>query len=276
MVIKPGIDALLMEPAITGEDWCQNMPCVDLWSTGLVLNQPYSTLLVYLLGLLWLWAGWRFWQVRAGQRSRAWWSVSLVLGGIAALSAGTSYQAFGYELKCAGRELCSWTSWWEIAYLTLQVGSLNAMVAAVAYSCTTETLRRAIIAYAFGNYVLHLAITIIGVLTLNRFLISFELLLIFTVPSFLLFFALNGARYRKHKQPLDSALLVTWTLMVMTNVCYFAYLALGITGDLWARGIWFSENDVLHIAVMIWLLYVTAVLSKRVTDYPAPATQGHS
>ena len=115
-----GIDSLLMEPEITPLQWCADMPCVEILSTGVILNQPFSSVLVFLLGFTWIWAGLRFWKTRAGQASKYWWCISLVLGGIAALSAGTSYQAFGYELKCAGREICLWTSWWEIAYMVLQ------------------------------------------------------------------------------------------------------------------------------------------------------------
>src|SRR5210317_271669 len=122
------IDSLLWQPKTSPEEWCQAMPCVDIFSTGLVLNQPFSTFLVYLLGFMWLWAGWRFWKIRDGQKTRVWWCIAMVLGGIAAISAGTSYQAFGYELKCAGREFCIWTSWWEIVYMIIQVASLNAML----------------------------------------------------------------------------------------------------------------------------------------------------
>ncbi|MFT4520608.1 MAG: hypothetical protein ACI9JM_003012, partial [Halioglobus sp.] len=136
------IDSLLYQPETTPQQWCEAMPCVELFSTGLILNQPSSTLMVYLLGFMWLWVGWRFWKNENGQQSRRWWAIAMTLGGIAALSAGTSYQAFGYELKCAGRELCTWTSWWEIAYLVIQAASMNAMLVAVAYSCTTGNIRR--------------------------------------------------------------------------------------------------------------------------------------
>lgn len=256
-----------MDPPVTPQEWCEGMPCVEVLTSGVLLNQPFSTFLVYLLGILWLWAGMRFWQKRDAQVSKAWWSIAMCLGGFAALSAGTSYQAFGYELKCAGRELCTWTSWWEIVYLTLQVGSMNAMVVAVAYSCTTGNVRRALIAYSVINFLLHLAITVTGALTPTRWMISFELLVLFTTPTFILYFAINGVRYVRHKLRLDLALLWSWMLMVAANLFYFVYLWLGFTDALWQRGIWFSENDVLHLFVMIWVLYVGVVLVRKVEDY---------
>lgn len=265
------IDSLLMEPEITGEAWCEGMPCIELFSSGMILNQPFSTLIVYILGLLWIWAGLRFWKTRNGQESRTWWSLSLLLGGIAALSAGTSYQAFGYQLKCAGRDFCTWTSWWEIAYLTIQVGSMNTMVVAVAYSCTQRGLRRALIAYSVINFILHLIFTITGALIPNRFMISFELLVLFTAPTFFIYFAINGYRYLKFRHSLDLALLLSWVIMLMANVFYFGYLWLGITPVLWEQGIWFSENDVLHLFVMLWVFYVGLVLVPKVSDYPAGA-----
>jgi hypothetical protein len=35
---------------------------------------------------------------------------------------------------------------------------------------------------------------------------------------------------------------------------------------LWAEGIWFSENDVLHALVMLWVFYVGLVLVPKVKD----------
>lgn len=197
----------------------------------------------------------------------------MVLGGVAALSAGTSYQAFGYELKCAGREICTWTTWWEINYMILQVASLNAMLVAVAYTCSTGFLRRLLFAYACINFIAHFSVTIAGALLPNRFMLSFELLLMFTAPTFVLYFLINGFRYLQSRQPIDAVLLNSWVLLVTTNVLYFAYMSLGLTQALWQKGLWFSENDVLHIGVFIWLLYIGFVVIKHVTD--APQTEPH-
>ena len=258
---------------MTGEQWCSAMPCVELFSSGVVLNQPLSTLLVYALGLVWFWMSLRFLKTSSGQISKRWWSLSLALGGLAALSAGTSYQAFGYELKCAGRELCVWTTWWEIFYMIIQVASLNAMLVAVAYACSTGFMRRAMLAYAGINFLAHFSVTVAGVLLPNRFMLSFDLLLVFTAPTFAIYFLINGLRYLQHKLAMDAVLLISWVLLVGANVFYFAYLSLGLTNTLWERGTWFSENDVLHVAVLVWLLYVGFVVIKHVKDAPQSASQ---
>ena len=69
-------------------------------------------------------------------------------GEFGALLAGTSYEAFSYSIKCAGRAACLWTSWWEILYLIVSVWSIDAMILAVAYSSTTARLRTGLFIYA--------------------------------------------------------------------------------------------------------------------------------
>ncbi|MFQ3322896.1 MAG: hypothetical protein ACI90U_000708 [Pseudomonadales bacterium] len=259
------LDSLLWLPKTTPQQWCESMPCVEIFD-GIIFTQPTSTLLVYALGLLWLWAGWRFWQTHNNQQSRRWWAIAMLMGGLAALSAGTSYQSFGYELKCVGQEYCQWTSWWEIAYLLMQIASMNAMLIAVAYSSTTGKLRSAIIAYAWINTILYYCVTGVGIAQANRFMISFEMLVLFSSPAFTLYFIINGWNYFKHKSKQELALLGCWVIMSLTNAIYFAYLLLGYTQVLWAEGIWFSENDVLHVFVMLWVFYVGLVLVPKVKD----------
>jgi len=260
------LDALLWQPQTTPQQWCEAMPCVEIFSTGIVLDQPLSTLLVYFLGGVWFWAAWRFRTSKDDQRSRQWWSISLVLGGIGAVVAGTSYQAFGYELKCSGREFCSWTSWWEIAYMVIQVACYNAMALAVAFSCTSGRWHRLFIGYALLNSLVHFSVIVIGVITVNRLMLSFEMAQYFITPTLIIFIVLNTARYLKLRQPMDLALLISWLLLIATSVAYSIYMSAGYTQQLWEQGIWFSENDVLHVGVMVWLVYLGLGLSGKIYD----------
>jgi hypothetical protein len=66
-------------------------------------------------------------------------------------------------------------------------------------------------------------------------------------------------------------LLIAWIWLILTLAAYFVYLILGITPALWKRGIWFSENDVLHISLIIWMLYLARVVAKTVKDKPQSA-----
>jgi len=260
------LDALLWQPQTTPQQWCEAMPCVEIFSTGIVLDQPLSTFLVYFLGGVWFWAAWRFRTSKDDQKSRQWWNISLVLGGIGAVVAGTSYQAFGYELKCSGREFCSWTSWWEIAYMVIQVACYNAMALAVAFSCTSGRWHRLFIGYALLNSLVHFSVIVIGVITVNRLMLSFEMAQYFITPTLIIFIVLNTARYLKLRQPMDLALLISWLLLIATSVAYSIYMSAGYTQQLWEQGIWFSENDVLHVGVMVWLVYLGLGLSGKIYD----------
>jgi hypothetical protein len=193
---------------------------------------------------------------------------ALLLWGLGALCAGTSYQAFSYEIKCAGRALCAWTSWWEIFYLILSVGSVDAMMLAEAYSCTAGKWRKVMSIYALGHATLYSLVVLVGALVPVKFLISFELLLIFAAPNILILLVLNGWRYYRLRKPMDLALLGTWLWLGITLGGYFLYLILDVTHDLWTRGVWFSENDVLHIGLILWMIYIALVVAKRVVDAP--------
>ena len=195
------------------------------------------------------------------------------MGGIAAALAGTSYQAFGYELKCAGRELCVWTSWFEVAYMVLQNASVDCIVIAVAHSCTAGSWRKLPIKYAWANAVAYVLVTIYGVATANAFLISFEMLLLFAMPALLTALGLSALRYLRHRKEMDLALLGAWVWLFGTNAVYFAYLLAGFTQKFWrgGAGFYFSENDVLHVGMIGWMLYLIFVVAGRVTDQPEAA-----
>ena len=264
------LDSILTSPPQTPQSWLtiQPFPAFKIGLLEGIIIQPSTSIIVYLLGLVTIAAGLYFLRIRDGQRSRLLWGIALLLWGLGALLAGTSYEAFSYHIKCAGRATCAWTSGWEVLYLLLSVASVDAMLVAVAYSCTVDKSRRALIIYAGFNLALYAALLSIGVLNPVKFLASFELLILFATPTVLILLVLNGWRYIKFKQRLDLLLLITWIWLVITLAAYFAYLVLGITQTLWAQGIWFSENDVLHIGLIIWMLYLALILAKAAQDRP--------
>ena len=262
------LDSILYVPPQTPETWLQIQPYAEigLGAQTIIFIQPSTSIIVYLLGLLTLGVGVYFLRIRDGEQSRLWWGIALLLWGLGALLAGTSYEAFSYDIKCAGRDLCIWTSWWEIAYLIVTIWSVNAMLLAVAYSSTTGRLRKGLSVYASINAVLYFIVVIIGVLVPVKFLISFEFLLAVGFPGILAFFIINGRRYRQFKQPLDRSLLVTWVWLGLTIIAYFAYFISGNTAALWAKGIWFTENDVLHIGLILWMLYIAFSVAPKTRD----------
>jgi len=256
-----GLDTLLYQPQTTPEEWCAQRPCVEVG--GVVLAEPWSSALVFALALLWIGVGIYFLASRRGQRSRLWFGISLVLGGLAAGSAGISYQAFSYELKCAGREYCVLTNGYEIAYSLLQVASMSAMVVAVAFALASARARRAITAYAIINVAIYIVITIAGILMPSALLLSFEVLLLFAVPALMLVAVLA---IRNWQDSLARRILWVLVLLVLVQVAYLVYFSLGVTESLWASGVYFSANDVLHVGMLAWLVVTGLALGPTLRD----------
>lgn len=262
------LDSILYTPQQTPETWLQIQPFSEfqIASQKVVFVQPSTSIIVYFLGLLTIGVGLYFLKLRDRQRSRFWWGVALLLWGIGALLAGTSYEAFSYAIKCEGRTACLWTSWWEIAYLIVSVWSIDAMMLAVAFTSTDGKLRKILSVYSIVNAVFYFAVVMAGAFIPVKFLISFELLLIVAAPSVIAFFVINGWRYAKHKLKSDLVALGAWLWLGLTIAAYFLYLISGNTTALWEKGFWFSENDVLHIGLIIWMIYLALVLAPHVRD----------
>jgi len=248
------------DPPITPEQWCEQRPCVDVGSV--VLNEPLGTFLVFTLALLWIAVGVGFLVTRRGQMSRGWLGVALILGGVGAAQAGVSYQAFSYELKCAGKEFCTYTNGFEVGYSITQAWSVSAMLVAVAYACTLA--RRGVMIYALANAVVYTIVAIAGVLLPSIVLLSFEVLMLFALPGIILVIVLAA----RSKEPASRPILITAVLLIVVNVAYFAYYAAGITETLWdgGDGFYFSANDVLHVGMIAWLVYVAAAVGPRLRD----------
>jgi hypothetical protein len=67
---------------------------------------------------------------------------------------------------------------------------------------------------------------------------------------------------------MNRSLVIGTLLLVLVHVAYFAYTSAGLTETLWdrGRGFCFSENDVLHVGMMLWLAYVVFVVGKKLCD----------
>jgi hypothetical protein len=258
---------------LTPENWREVQPCltIKVASREVLLTQPSSTFFVYSLGILTLGVGLGFLWFQGGEMSRRWWGISLLLWGVGALLAGTSYQAFGYQIKCAGRERCAWTSWWEVVYLMCQQVSVDALLVAIAYSCTEGRLQVVLLGYALLSGVVYVILTFIGGLVPVKSLITFELMVWVSTPIFMIVLILNGWRYSVFGSQMDLALVGAWVWLLLTMVAYWLYDRLDITPKLWAkgRGIWFSQNDVLHIGLILWMIYIATVVANCVNDYTA-------
>ena len=268
------LDELKYEPPVYPDQWCSEQPCVQIGGT--TLSQPLGSTLVFTLAILWVAAGVYFLVTRRGQNSRLWFGIALVLGGIGAASAGISYQAFGYGLKCAGRSECVYTDGFELAYSFTQAVSVSCMLAAVAYACMAVRARRWVFAYASLNVIVYAVLLTIGAMAPNRAMLSFEVLMLFAVPGIIGVLVIAVVRVRQDRQPKYKAIARAAVLLVLVQVAYFAYSMSGLTETLWdnGSGFYFSENDVLHVGMIVWLAYVTLAIGRSLTDYQTPVSAG--
>ncbi len=255
-------------PEETPASWCQNHPClnVDFDLISFTLSKPSSSIIVYTLGILTVLVGIRLSRISKDSKSLFWWGVSLIFWGVAALFAGTSYQAFSYEIKCRGLEVCQWTSRWELIYLILETISVNLMFVAVSYSSLHTGWRGKIRLYATLNTIVYTCIVIFGSSIPNWFMISFELMILFTGPTFLAMFFVNLRNYLKAKSSAELVLANVWVGLGIVMILYYSYYLAGITQVLWSKGIWFSQNDVLHVGLILWILYLAKFLPANIKD----------
>lgn len=108
-----------MLPLMIPDQFLSDMPysTLSIFGKDVILIQPSSTIVVYLLGLIMIAIGFYFLVTKKNQQSRYYWAIGLILWGISAIVAGTSYQAYGYELKYRGLEHCLFASNFELAYM---------------------------------------------------------------------------------------------------------------------------------------------------------------
>jgi hypothetical protein len=251
------LDTVVYDPLTTPEAFLEEQHSMEISLAGVsfVWSQPSSTIIVYFVGLFTLYAGYRFLSGSNSQRSKNYWGAGLLLTGLGALFAGTSYQAFGYEIKCSGREYCTWTSWWEIFYMLLSVPGMNALLIASANTNTKARLRQGIMIYAIINTLGYTTLLLYGAFAAVKWAVSFECLVLVSAPSVLFLIVLHTLAFTKNKDPKNYYLRNTWLILVAVGVAYGVYLSLGLTQLLWQHRIWFTENDVLHLGMIYWVYY---------------------
>ncbi|MBN2652396.1 MAG: hypothetical protein JXR63_08435 [Spirochaetales bacterium] len=259
------IDGLLLEPEISPQEFLETMPHMEisLFGKSLVFTQPLSTLWVALLGLLMIAFGSVFLANRLGDAARSYWGIGLILWGLGAISAGISYQAFGYELKCAGRDFCLFTSDFEIVYMLLTCYSIAFFIAATAYASASGRSRRFLLCFAVADSVVYTILALVGAFLPVKFLISYEGFLVLTGGNFLLMFIFNILHYKKFKDSANLDFILIWIILNFVNIGYFAWLFAGISRPLYEKfGVWFNENDFLHVLLIFWAIFLFIRLKK--------------
>jgi len=255
---------LLQVPNISPEAYLDSIPYMYLFNSNMILIVPSSTFFILVLGLQTVVLGLSFLKNKKYE-THLWWGLAMVFWGIGALLAGTSYQGFGYQLKCSNYDLCLYTSWFELAYYYFTAVSMSCLGIAVAKTVLPKEKQTFLIMYSKIALILYIVLQILGVIINNRFLLSYELFTIFFMPLYLIFFFYNVKLYRKQKDPLNKTLIITWLLFLVVNASYYIYFFLGIGESLYeTTNIWFSANDVLHVALILWMLFLQFKVKKEI------------
>ena len=249
-------------------NWFDIQPCsyIGLGTKKVLITQPSSTFWVYLLGILTVYVGYLFLASHEGHYARIWWGIAMVLWGVGALLAGTSYQAFGYQIKCRGRHLCRWTSWWEVIYMIFQQLSMDALLVAVAYSSTEGVLREYVIYTAAAMAVVYTGLILWGAFAPIKPLLTFEFMVLYSLPGFVFCVFINLWNFQASNSWLEFMLAATWLQLILVSLAYYIYFKAGLTEKLWQRRIWFSENDILHVTLVGWMVFIGVFLVPLVVD----------
>jgi hypothetical protein len=258
-------DVMKLMPLMTPEEFLGSQPYVMIGD--IVMTQPSSSLIVYGLGLFIIALGIHFLRYRNEQESKKWWGYSMILWGVGTILAGTSYQAFGYQIKAVGHEYTNFTDWWEVIYLLLTGISISLMGRGMSYCIAVGKTRRSMQLVADASMYLYGAILLVGSIVPVKLLVTYELFNLVFMPQFIWFFALSIINYRKGKKELDRRFIHGWILFIIVNGSYYVYYWLGLSElVLDATNLWFNQNDVLHVMVFVWMAFIWGKISKDMKD----------
>jgi hypothetical protein len=269
LCIFSNISQLFALPLLTPEAFLSEMPYINISLLGneMILIQPSSTFFVYLLGVVMIALGLYFVVTHRSQKARYYWGAGIIIWGISALVAGSSYQAFGYELKCRGHDFCLYTSNVELVYMLLTAYSINYLVTATGYTSVGPIGRKRLIIFAIADSVLYTIFLFIGALVPVQFMISYFGFMAFIGFNFFLMFYLNIRDYIRHKDTVNFRLIILWVGFSIVNAGYFIFLYGGFSQILYSNyKIWFNENDVLHILLILWTILIYFFFRKELKD----------
>ena len=170
------VDHIALTPSIDFNQFLSSMPYIYLAPLNLYLQQPSSTILVFVLGLVTIYVGIVY--LRHTAFITKWLGINFVFWGLGAIVAGISYQAFGADLKCALYESCRFTHWVELFYMTLTVISINALLIAYSAFHSPRTLIRLQI-LALLSVFMYTLLQGLGLILSVKFLLTYEFMLIF-------------------------------------------------------------------------------------------------
>lgn len=265
LIFNNNLSNFLMEPLITPTDYLSSHPWFSFnTKSGLFfISEPSSSFFVYGLGILTIIIGIQIlktWNMSESnshfKQNLKYWGISLIFWGIGTLFAGTSYQMLFYELKCKGNTYCLWTTWLEIVYLVLTVVSVNFMVFAQSYSAKNQKTKNFMQYYAYINLNLYQILLILGMTLQIRFVLTFEMMVVFLLPSFFFMMIQNSIWFNKNKEKKDLQFIWLWIILAIVMIAYYAFYLSNIPDFLWNNGIWFNANDILHIGLVFWMLYI--------------------
>jgi hypothetical protein len=263
-IFSEGLSALIYEPLLTPDAWRESHPYLQIGN--LIISEPSSSLIIFLLAIFYFRVAYLFFHRYEDQQSRLWWGIFMLLFGLGAILAGVSYQAFSFEIKCRGYDYCLWTSWWEIGYMICTVAGVGAAFIAVAFSVLSQKARNFWTCYTLASTLIYVGLVSFGTISVSRFLISFEMMIIFVLAGFLAVAVHLLWQYRQNQNPLIMEILKVGVLLITVIVIYFIGLISGFAELLWAKGIWFNANDLLHVLLFIWVLYSYNSLHKTLLD----------
>lgn len=243
----------LQSPLITPSQLLSTKPYVSIGS--LIIIVPSSTLIVYALGVYTIWIGYQLSKLE--KIYQKYWGFALILWGIGTFLAGTSYQGFGYMLKCSGQAYCLFTSAFELSYLYITALSITVMAYAVGKSSLNKKYLSKYFTVTQIGFLIYTLLLVLGTIVEIHLFITYEWFLVFFLPYFISFFVISVMNNRKTKNMLDQNLIRIWMIMLLVNVIYFIYLFSGIPEMLYENSnLWFSANDVLHIGLIYWMYFI--------------------